>query len=144
MSKLEYFPEVFDSSMVATLKQCPQLFKKIYLDEYKSKEINVHLRAGGAFARGLEVARSAFYIEGLPSEDAIAKGLGALLESYGDYQCPPDSAKSAERTAGALEFYFQQYPLNHDAAYPILLPGGKRGIEFSFVHPLAINHPVTS
>lgn len=137
------FPEVFDSSMIATLKQCPQLFKKVYIDQYKSKGQNVHLTAGGAFAKGVEVARRQFYEDGKSADDSIAAGLGALLEAYGDYQCPDDSAKSAVRMAGALEFYFTNYPLNHDAAYPITLPGGKRGIEFSFVHPLAIDHPVT-
>jgi hypothetical protein len=130
--------------MLATLKQCPQLFKKVYIDEFKSKEPNVHLRAGGAFASGVEAVRTAFYVEGLSAEDSIAKGLGVLFKSYGNFECPADSAKSAERTAGALEFYFANYPLNHDTGFPIALPGGKRGIEFSFVHPLPINHPVTA
>lgn len=139
----EFFPEVWDSSMLGSLKACPQLFRKIYIQQYKSKEPNVHLRAGGAFARGVEVARTAFYVDGQNAEDSVALGVGALLESYGDFECPPESGKSAERTAGALEFYFQNYPLNHDSAYPIQLPGGKRGIEFSFAHPLPIDHPVT-
>jgi hypothetical protein len=139
----DYFPEVFDSSMIATAKSCPQLFKKIYIDQWKSKEPNVHLRAGGAFARGLEVARTRFYVDGLSAEDSVATGIGALLDSYGDFQCPADSAKSAERTAGALEYYFDHYPLNHDTSYPIILPGGKRAIEISFAQPLAIDHPIT-
>jgi hypothetical protein len=142
-SLVNYFPEVFDSSMVATLKQCPQLFKKIYVDQWKAKELNVHLIAGGAFARGLEVTRNAFYVDGHSAEDSIAMGARALLTHYGDFQCPPDSGKSAIRTAGALEFYFSNYPLSHNTAYPITLPGGKRAIEFSFAHPLSIDHPVT-
>ncbi len=143
MIKAGDFPEVFDSSMIATLKTCPQLFKKVYIDQYKTKGDNVHLLAGGSFAKGVEVARRSFYEEGLSSDDSIASGLEALLKAYGDYQCPPDSAKSAERMAGALEFYFEHYPLNHDAAYPVILPGGKRGIEFGFVEPLGIDHPIT-
>jgi hypothetical protein len=35
------------------------------------------------------------------------------------------------------------YPLNHETAYPILLPGGRRAIEFSFAHPLPVAHPIT-
>jgi len=138
----KYFPEVFDSSMLATFKSCPQLFRKVYIEQWKSKDPSVHLRAGGAFAAGIEAARTAFYVHQDPPEDAIAKGLHALITHYGDFECPPDSAKSLERTAGALEFYFDNYPLNEDSP-PIILPNGKHGIEFSFVHPLPIIHPIT-
>lgn len=138
------FPTVFDSSMLATFKSCPQLFKKIFIDNWKSKEgANVHLTAGGAFAAGLEAVRKAYYVEGNTSEVAEARGLAALLHHYGDFQCPPDSPKSAERTAGALEFYLDHYPLNMQTGYPILLPGDKRAIEVNFVHPLPIDHPET-
>jgi hypothetical protein len=65
------------------------------------------------------------------------------MEAYGDFECPADSAKSLERTAGALEFYFSQYPLGVDKAIPMTLPGGKRGIEFSFLEPLDRVHPET-
>lgn len=138
-----YFPEVFDSSILATFKSCPQLFKKVYLDQWKGKLPNVHLRAGGAFARGLEIARRSFYEQGQDSDTAIAAGLGALLEFYGDFECPADSAKSAERTAGALEYYFSQYAMDRDEGQPIIMPNGKYAIEFSFAHPLPINHPIT-
>jgi hypothetical protein len=137
------FPEVLDSSILATFKSCPQLFKKIYVDQWKSKERSVHLHAGGAFAHGVERSRRAFYEEGQPAEDAVAEGLQALLTFYGNFECPPDSAKSAQRMAGALEFYFERYPLVNGDQDPITLPGGKRGIEFNFVHPLEVNHPVT-
>ena len=45
--------------------------------------------------------------------------------------------------AGALEFYFERYPLGQDQAIPMSLPGGKRGIEFSFLEPIEILHPTT-
>ena len=136
------FPEVLDSSLLATLKACPRKFELSYLEQWKAKEESVHLVAGKAFATGLEVARTSHYVEGDDPETAVAKGLEALLESYGSFDCPADSAKSAERTAGALEFYFDQYPLNDDSP-PIILPSGKHGIEFSFSHPLPLSHPDT-
>jgi hypothetical protein len=136
------FPETFDSSMLGSFKSCPTLFKNQYVEHWKPKEPSVHLHAGAAFAKGIEVARTEFYVNGKSSEDAEAAGLGALLKFYGDFECPPDSAKSAERTAGALEFYFAQYPLNSDSP-PIILPSGKHGIEFSFIHPLPLSHPET-
>jgi len=143
MNQDPYFPAIFDSSMMASYKACPQLFFKTYIQEYKPKEVSVHLHAGAAFARGLEVARTAFYVNGSTPEDAVAEGLRALLSSYGDFECPADSAKSAERMSGAFEFYFANYPLTSEDSVPITLPGGRRGIEFSFAHPLPIKHPVT-
>ena len=136
------FPEVLDSSMLATFKSCPQLFRKVYIEQWKSKDPSVHLRAGGAFAAGVETARTHFYVHGWTAEDAVASGLHALIQHYGDFDCPPDSAKSLERMCGALEFYFDRYPLNQDSP-PVILPSGKHGIEFSFVHPLPIDHPTT-
>lgn len=153
------FPEILDSSMIATYKACAEKFRLEYINHWKPKAQSVHLHAGGAFAKGLEVARKAFYTgeiigfvngkwasiqrEPQDAETAVALGLQALLADYGDYDCPPDSAKSAERMAGAFEFYFDNYPLSHDDGYPIQLPGEARAIEFSFAHPLPILHPVT-
>lgn len=137
------FPAVLDSSIMASFKSCPQ---KAYLESFlhwKLRDQSVHLHAGAAYAHGLEAARRAFYLEGQPAQDAIAIGLRALLTAYGDFECPPDSAKSAERTAGALEFYFSRYQLGQDKAIPMKLPGGKSGIEFSFAEPLEILHPET-
>lgn len=140
---MRYFPDIIDSSMLATFKACPEKFRKEYCEHWKAKEISVHLLAGASFARGLEVTRRAFYEQGMLAEDAIATGLAALLKAYGDFPCPADSAKSAERMAGAFEFYWTNYGLNNTDAYPVLLPGGKRGIEFSFAHPLPISNPAT-
>jgi len=128
---------------MAAFKSCPQSFNLGYLSHWKPQGISVHLHAGAAYAKGLEMARKAYYEEGKDSDTAVATGLGALLLAYGDYQCPADSAKSAERTAGALEYYFSRYPLDEDDAKPLLLPSGKRGIEFSFVEPLSVRHPET-
>lgn len=137
------FPTIMDSSMLASFKSCPTLFNNTYIAEWKPKEHSVHLHAGAAFARGVEVTRTAFYVDGLPPEDAVAEGLGALLKHYGDFPCPPDSAKSAERMAGAFEFYWNHYPLIQGEMDPILLPGGKRAIEFSFAEPIDVQHPTT-
>lgn len=137
------FPEVFDSTMLASAKACFEQFRKSHIQHWRPKSSSVHLHAGGAFARGLEVTRRCFYEHRESEEDSIAKGLQALLHAYGNYDCPPDSAKSAERMAGAFEFYFQNYPLSWDDGYPVELPGGKRGIEFSFAHPLPVTHPTT-
>lgn len=137
------FPHALDSTIISTFRACPQKFFRQYIEHWKSVETSVHLVAGGAFASGIEAARNSFYVEGQSPEQAEAAGLHALIQHYGDYQCPSDSAKSLDRMCGALEFYFSRYPLGDDGAEPITLASGRRGIEFSFAEPLSVNHPVT-
>lgn len=141
-----FFPSVFDNSMLSLYKHCPAKFWRTYIQEWKFRAPSIHLHAGGAFAHGLEAARTAFYEQGDDAETAISKGLSALITFYGDFECPPDSAKSLDRMAGALEFYFSKYPLESrdGEGTPIHLPGtSRRGIEFSFAEPLPVAHPVT-
>lgn len=135
------FPTVIDSSMMSAWRACRRKIFLEYLQHWKTKNISVHLHAGKAFARGLEVAREAFYVSGLPEREAIPAGLQALVTAYGDFECPADSAKSLERMMGAFEYYFSEYPLATDTAVPSTLPGGKRGIEFSFASPIDVAHP---
>lgn len=138
-----YFPVAIDSTMIGTFRSCPQKLFRMYIQHWKPSAESVHLVAGGAFAEGIEAARRAFYEQSVPAHDAIAIGLGALIAKYGSFECPADSAKSLERTAGALEFYFENYPLGADGATPVSFSNGRSGIEFSFAQALPINHPVT-
>lgn len=132
-----------DSTILGTFRSCPQKAYRQYIEHWKPKSESVHLVAGGAFADGIEAARRAYYEQGKNAEDSVAEGLQRLITKYGDFECPPESGKSLERTAGALEFYFASYPLGHDGATPLTFPDGRRGIEFSFAQPLPINHPVS-
>jgi hypothetical protein len=136
------FPELIDASLLSSFKSCPELCRKVYFEHYKSSQPSVHLHAGGAFASGIERTRTAFYVEAKDSDTAVAEGISELLRFYGDFECPPDSAKSAERMAGAFEFYWANYPLDHETA-PIQLSGGKYAIEVSIAEPLPILHPDT-
>ena len=164
------FPHAFDSTMIASGRSCPQKLYRQYVEHWKPKTESVHLVAGGAFAKGIELARKAYYegISTLPTvdyiegpngmerkvtwtdspfhgtrEDAEAIGIAGLIAAYGDFECPADSAKSLERTAGALEFYFANYPLGADGMEPLKFANGARAIEFAFAQPLPVNHPVT-
>jgi PD-(D/E)XK nuclease superfamily protein len=137
------FPEVINSSLVSSFRACPRKAELEFLQHWRPKNLSVHLHAGGAYAAGLEAARKAFYLEGKSVADSEAAGLETLLKEYGDYDCPEDSAKSLNRMAGALEFYFERYPFEDDVAVPVTLADGAKGIEFSFVEPLPVNHPVT-
>lgn len=137
------FPHAVDSTLLASFRSCPQKFHRTYLEHWKPKSESVHLIAGGAFASGIEVARRAFYEQGRSADEAMGEGLQALMIHYGDFDPPSDSAKSLSRMCGALEFYFENYPLGNDGAVPVTFPNGKSGIEFSFAQPLPVNHPVT-
>lgn len=152
------FPHTIDSTMLATFRSCPQKMFRSYVQHWKPKAESVHLVAGGAFAKGIEAARQAFFEGRLQEGNSelnyegdirgnreLAEGVGitALMKAYGDFQCPSDSAKSLERTAGALEFYFENYPLGADGCTPIHYADGRRGIEFSFAEPLSTRHPIT-
>ena len=145
LSRTDYpqFPAVLDSTTVSSYKSCARQAFLQYFLHYKPLNPSVHLHAGGAFAKGLEVCRKAFFQQGLPLTDAVALGAGALLKFYGDFQCPEDSAKSLERMLGAYEFYHERYPMDQDKAVPYLTRQGTRAIEFSFAHPIDILHPVT-
>jgi len=138
-----HFPEVIDNTLLSTFRSCPHKANLTYFHHYKPKVQSVHLHAGKAYASGLEAARVAFFQDGLPEEEAKAIGLKKLIEEYGNFECPPESAKSLERTCGALEYYFSVWPLSKDKAVPITLPSGKRGVEFSFIEPLEVIHPET-
>ena len=137
------FPTAIDSTILGTFRSCPQKAFRTYFQHWKPGAESVHLVAGGAFASGIEAARRAFFEDGASSTDSVAQGLIHLVRKYGDFECPADSAKSLERTCGALEFYFENYPLGADGTKPLIFPNGKTGIEFSFAQPLPISHPVT-
>lgn len=136
------FPEVIDNSIRSNFVACEAKFHHGFISNLSPAGTSVHLHAGGAFAHGIEATRRAFYEDGASADDAIGKGIEELLLFYGDYECPPESPKSAERMAGALEFYFQRYSLQDDYLRP-WSDGANTGIEFSFAIPLPIAHPVT-
>lgn len=138
------FPLVWDNTMRVQFITCPRKFAWEFLDHYKPKAPNVHLHAGAAFAKGLEVARRAFYSEGKEDAEAVRLGLEALLHAYGSFQCPPESAKSLNRMAEAYIYYMTVFPMPIDPVQPYIGAHGPM-IEFSFAIPLSpdLLHPVT-
>lgn len=138
------FPEVVDNTILNTFRSCPQKAFRMYLEHWKSPAPNIHLHAGAAFARGLEVTRKAFWDHDTDVATATNLGLKALIEAYGTFECPVDSAKSLERMCGAFEYTLDTWPLGVDNAKPWRMPSGNHAIEFSFAEPiLDVLHPVT-
>lgn len=134
------FPEVLDATILSQYR-CPRKFKLATVDRYgPSGGKSIHLVAGGAYAKGLEVARLA-YMRGDSPESCLEQGTLALITEYGDAD-PGNSAKSLERMVGALEYYFAQYPLDEDPMRIAVL-AGVPAVEWSFALPLPFLHPDT-
>lgn len=107
---------------------------------------SIHLHAGAAFARGLEIARRSFYEEGKSPMDAEREGYNAMLAAYGSFDVEhglEESNKSFENLSRAFESYFMEYPMNHDMFRPVITSEGKAALEFSFTLPTNIMHPQT-
>jgi hypothetical protein len=136
------FPPVLDSTMISSWS-CPQKFRRAYLHRYSSSaEESIHLKAGKAFAKGLEVARLTYHRTN-DAEEALLQGTGALIVEYGDEPIDHGTAKSLDRMIGAMEFYLASaFPLDTDDAR-IALIGGVPAVEWSFGLPLPFNHPDT-
>lgn len=141
MIKVE-FPHIIDSSMLSALRSCPHKMFRMYMQHWKRDYESVDLIAGGAFAHALEATRTAYYIDKIDKEEAIALGLVALVEKYGDYEPVTDTPKTLERMLGAFEYFNECFDLDDDTFQPVQI-GDKHGIEFSFAEPIDFIHPVT-
>jgi hypothetical protein len=134
------FPRVLDATMIAAWG-CPRRFEYAHLRRYGAAGgTSIHLRAGAAYAKGLEVARKA-YCSGQSPSRCLLLGTEALIKEYGDAD-PLGTAKSLDRMVGALEFYFDRYPLDKDGAR-ISLIHEVPCVEWSFAIPLPFEHPDT-
>lgn len=138
------FPQAIDNSLLSTFKRCPTA---AYWESIRKKRIaspNVHLNAGGAFAHGLEVTRDAFYNRDVPSDDAIALGIEALIGYWKDIDGKIRTTKTLDRMVGALIEYFELWKMESDVFRPYRKSDGTHAIEFNFAIPLEdILHPET-
>ena len=133
------FPTVIDNTMRKAFVRCPELFKRQFVDNLRlADEVSVDLHFGTCFARGLEVARKAYWQESFLQQSAIQQGIEAATEMWGVFQSPVGSNKTLARLVGALRYYFEQWQLENDELMPI-----ENGIECSFAIDLPILHPET-
>ena len=138
------FPSVIDSTIISSFSDCPLKCYREYFLGLSSDKPSVHLHAGGAFARAIEAVRRFYYEDGLPVAECLEQGFIAYTRYWGDYESPEGSPKSFERMWRAVEYYFQEYPLDSDPIQPYRMEGGKLGIEFSFAIPLPVENPDTA
>jgi hypothetical protein len=136
------FPPAIDNTIVETFFACEGKSFHQYFEDW-APGTNVNLHAGGAFAKGMEAARKAFHIDGAGSDDAIALGVQAAAQAYGNFLPPPNSHKTFPAVLRAVSDYFFQYPLEEDPVQPFIPPGGLAAVEFNFGIPLPLNNPDT-
>lgn len=137
------FPEVVDSSIIQTYVACRRKGMYSSIRNIIPNDINVHLNAGGAYAKALQIYRTEYYQNGQPLEIARARGAVALIQQYGAFDAPErQSAKQWINVLHAYLSYIEQYHPDFDVLKPFSV-NGKSFIEFSFAIPLPVKHPVT-
>ena len=137
------FPDVVDSTMLATYDACPRRFFNEFILCLSGQVLSVDLHAGAAFAAGIEAGRTAYWFEGLSSSQAVERAYLTFVRYWGDYESPPNHVKSFTNMACALFDYFREYPLDRDPIRPYMMAGDRPAVEFTFALPLPFLHPET-
>ena len=137
------FPSVIDSTMRSTMASCSTKFLWEWLYRLTPVETSTDLHAGAAFACGLEASRRAYYVRNESPDQALAAGVEALIKYWGDFEGDSSNPKNLLSMIGALDSYFENYPMQVDVLAPAII-GGQRAIEFSFAIPIPDTiHPQT-
>lgn len=137
------FPAVVNNTIRNAFLSCPTKAMYAHCCGYRLPEPNVDLHAGASFASGLEAARLAFWQGGCTAQESVDRGVAKLLEAYGTFISPTPTNKTAQRMAGALEYYFQQYPLEQEEIIPLKDAQGNCSVESGFKFGLGLEHPDT-
>ena len=147
------FPKLLDSTIMVTYDACPEKFHYQYVLKLATYATSPDLHAGGAFAKGIEGARRAFWFQDFSPEESLMIGFDHFMGYWGMYEPPPkldiktgnytNHAKDFTNTAGAYFDYFREYPLETDPIKPYIMAGDQPAIEFTFGVPIPINHPDT-
>lgn len=138
------FPETWDNTQLSAYRKCARRFMYEFIWNKTAYETNVHLHAGAAFARGLEITRREFFAVKRPFDEALALGGLALIKAYGDFQPREEhSNKSLPMLLGALGFYFERWPIDQGITPEEI--SGEPAIEFNFAIPFdRVRHPETN
>ena len=101
------FPHLIDSTMVNDFRRCPTRWAERYIHLLELPGENVDLKFGSCFARGLEVARKNYYMQGLTSAESISLGLQAAARDWGYFDEPQGHVKSFDTLMLAIDGYYQ-------------------------------------
>lgn len=139
------FPDKTDNTMRGEWVRCQTAWLRSFLYCLASPAPNIHLHAGGTFAKGLEVARRSFHDKGSSVPEALRDGLAAIIKTYGNF-VPVETKqgdKSLDNVIKAYDAYFQRYPLDTDVLQTFRAADGKLMVEFTFALPTEVKNPST-
>lgn len=134
-------PQVWDSTMIVAARKCPRYFLYAYANHIRGGGIAPPLHFGGAFAKGLEAYRQAYWHNGGNPIHALQCGAEAIFEAWGDNPSvlisrgQPDK-RTLEKCLLALMRYFERWPMATDLLQPHIDHTGKATFEYSFSFPL--------
>lgn len=137
------FPDLVDNTMVSCFDSCERKFHNEFLMRLAPLAISPDLHAGGAFSRGLEIARRSFYALDKTQPEALIDGVNAMITFWGAFEPPHNHPKTLDNMIGALDSYLQTYPFETDPYTPYKLSNGSPAVEFTFCIPTEVMHPQT-
>ena len=146
ISREPRFPDVIDSTILAAYSDCPLKCYREFFIRLASPRPSIHLHAGGSFAKAIETVRRCRWEEELSYDECLERGFQAFTDHWGEFEAPDFGSgknKTFARMWQAVEFYFEEYPLDRDNIRPYVFDNGKTGVEFTFGIPLPIKHPDT-
>lgn len=134
------FPQIISNTDLALWSNCELKWFRMRCQLLKKYRFNIDLTAGSAFAKAIEMARKAYYIEKVDPYDAVEDAAEYVLEHLHEQEFQ-DKLKSPERMALAVKDYFREFPLEDAEVVPIKLASGTCAIENNMVIELPIKHP---
>jgi len=133
------FPSVIDNTIRKAFVSCPmRAFYRHCENLTPEGDGAIDLHFGACFAKGMEMARTAFFFEGASQSDAVNLGVMAANLMWGDYVAPHGHVKQQHRMEGAMHAYFEHWPMGDDG-----LTVEPNGVECQFSFPLPLRHPDT-
>lgn len=137
------FPTGIDNTMRVSFSGCPRKFEIEHLHHIRPNFPSIHLIAGGAMAKGLEIFRLGVYKDGLPEEQAFFRAVVGIIREWGDNDIFEEHNKSLWNVILAVEHYISEWSPATDTLRPAKL-NGEWGIECSFALPIPdVFHPQT-
>lgn len=134
------FPLEIDNTMRETFVVCGEKHRRAHHQHLGPVTPSVHLLFGGCMAKGLEVARRAWYAAP-QSLDYVGEGVDAAVRMWGDFDPPGGSYKTRETLTESIRYYFETWPLPVDTAPPNVGADGPE-VEWWFRLPIpGLVHP---
>ena len=138
------FPAAIDNTMRTAWDACQRKFLLGHIYNLRAGDPSEHLVFGGAYARGLEVARKEYYSGNSDKRNYLGKAFIECIREWDTELDDPliDLSKSLPNCLMAILYYFDEYDMGSDWLKPLAYEDGEAAVEFTFAQPLAHHqHP---